>query len=218
MNNSSIVTIDIRGRDLVIHPPQEWLHLSLEGLLEALFGSHLPATVQMGIEQDKRQHFLRVQPFYFSAVKEALQHQHIPFTVAFEECPALPYETTLALQPRPYQEEALTAWLDAQSAGVVVLPTGAGKTFVAAMAVHQTRLWTLAVVPTIDLLQQWRVSLAAALSLREEDIGVFGGGDKDVKAITVITYDSAAIYPRELRHFGLLIFDECHHLPALRIG
>jgi superfamily II DNA or RNA helicase len=214
MNNSSIVTIDMRGRDLVIYPPQEWLHLSPEGQLNALFGSHLPATVQMGIEQDKRQHFLRVQPFYFSAVKEALQLQHISFTVAFEERPALPYETALALQPRPYQEEALTAWLDAQSAGVVVLPTGAGKTFVAAMAVHQTRLWTLAVVPTIDLLQQWRVSLAVALSLREEDIGVFGGGDKDVKPITVITYDSAAIYPRELRHFGLLIFDECHHLPA----
>ena len=47
-----------------------------------------------------------------------------------------------------------------------------------------------------------------------DQIGVFGGGEKELKPITIITYDSAAIYPRELRHFGLLVFDECHHLPA----
>src|SRR5439155_18712862 len=64
------------------------------------------------------------------------------------------------------------------------------------------------------LLQQWRTALASALSLSVDDIGIFGGGEKDLKPITIITYDSAALYPRELRRFGLLIFDECHHLPA----
>ncbi|TME59611.1 MAG: DEAD/DEAH box helicase [Chloroflexi bacterium] len=128
--------------------------------------------------------------------------------------PTLPFSTALAIEPRPYQEDALTAWLAQGSAGVVVLPTGAGKTFVAAMAIVETGLWTLAVVPTIDLLQQWRTALATALSLNIDDIGTFGGGEKELKPITIITYDSAALYPRELSRFGLLIFDECHHLPA----
>ncbi len=95
-----------------------------------------------------------------------------------------------------------------------MLPTGAGKTLVAAMAIHETRLWTLAVVPTLDLLKQWRDALASSLALDTDEIGVFGGGEKEMKPITIITYDSAALYPRELRRFGLLIFDECHHLPA----
>ncbi|HZR43174.1 MAG TPA: DEAD/DEAH box helicase [Ktedonobacteraceae bacterium] len=207
-------TIDLRGRDLIIMPPEAWLALTFTELLRRLFGIHLPALVQASIVQDKRHLFLRTQPIYFSAIKRALREQQTPFTVTFDEQPILPYTTTLAMEPRPYQQEALGGWLAEGSQGVVVLPTGAGKTFVAAMAIHETGLWTLAVVPTIDLLQQWRVALAAALSLQADDIGVFGGGEKEVKPITIITYDSAALYPRELRHFGLLIFDECHHLPA----
>src|SRR5207247_9643513 len=82
------------------------------------------------------------------------------------------------------------------------------------MAIAEAGLWTLAVVPTIDLLQQWRAALASALSLNTDDIGIFGGGERKLKPITIITYDSAALYPRELSRFGLLIFDECHHLPA----
>src|SRR5258708_12657942 len=82
------------------------------------------------------------------------------------------------------------------------------------MAIAETGLWTLAVVPTIDLLQQWRSAMSKALTLNEEDIGIFGGGEKDLKPITIITYDSAALYPRELSRFGLLIFDDSHHLPA----
>src|SRR2546421_8803790 len=126
----------------------------------------------------------------------------------------LPFPVSLSIEPRPYQEDALTAWLAEESAGVVVLPTGAGKTFVAAMAIARTGLWTLAIVPTLDLLQQWRAALASTLSLSADDIGIFGGGNKELQPITIITYDSAALYPRELRRFGLLIFDECHHLPA----
>ena len=210
----SITTIDLRGRDLVIAPPVESQHLPLPELLSMLFGKDLATTVRASIVQDQRHHFLRTLPIHFSAVKDALYHQQTPFTVAFEERPALPFATKLALDSRPYQDEALAKWLDAGGSGVVVLPTGAGKTFVAAMTIHQTGVWTLAVVPTIDLLLQWRVALAAALSVDADEIGVFGGGEKELKPITIITYDSAALYPRELRRFGLLIFDECHHLPA----
>jgi superfamily II DNA or RNA helicase len=206
--------LDLRGRDLIITPPKELLALSFPELLDALFGSYLTFDVQHNIGQDKRHHFLRTQPIHFSAIKRALRSQQIPFTVAFEERPALPFTTSLAMEPRPYQEEALAHWLAEGSTGVVVLPTGAGKTLVAAMAIAETALWTLVVVPTIDLLLQWRAALTSVFSLNEEQIGIFGGGEKGLKPITIITYDSAALYPRELRHFGLLIFDECHHLPA----
>ena len=209
-----MTTIDLRGRDLTIIPPAELLELPTPALLDSLFGPYLPKALRAKMGRDKRFHFLRTQPIHFSAVKQALRQQQIPFTVVFEERPTLPFSTALAIEPRPYQVDALTAWLAQGSAGVVVLPTGAGKTFVAAMAIVETGLWTLAVVPTIDLLQQWRTALATALSLNIDDIGTFGGGEKELKPITIITYDSAALYPRELSRFGLLIFDECHHLPA----
>jgi superfamily II DNA or RNA helicase len=209
-----MTTIDLRGRDLVIMPPENLLTLSTPELLDTLFGDHLPGPVRASMGRDKRYHFLRTQPMHFTAVKRALNQQQTPFTVAFDERPALPFRVSLSIEPRPYQEDALTAWLAEESAGVVVLPTGAGKTFVAAMAIAKTGLWTLAVVPTLDLLQQWRAALASTLSLSPDDIGIFGGGNKELQPITIITYDSAALYPRELRRFGLLIFDECHHLPA----
>jgi superfamily II DNA or RNA helicase len=210
----TITTIDLRGRDLTITPPTALLELPTPALLDSLFGPNLPKAVRAKMGRDKRFHFLRTQPIHFSSVKRALLQQQTPFTVAFEERPTLPFSIALAMEPRPYQENALTAWLAQGSAGVVVLPTGAGKTFVAAMAITETGLWTLAVVPTIDLLQQWRTALATTLSLNIDDIGTFGGGEKELKPITIITYDSAALYPRELARFGLLIFDECHHLPA----
>ena len=209
-----MTTLDLRGRDLIIIPSGELLQLSTPELIQVLFGPYLPSLVRHNMERDKRHRFLRTKPIYFTSVKNALWKQQTPFEVAFDERPVLPFETNLSIEPRPYQQEALTGWLAEGSQGVVVLPTGAGKTFVAALAIHETRLWTLAVVPTLDLLQQWRIALASSLSIDADEIGVFGGGKKELKPITVITYDSAAIYPRELKRFGLLIFDECHHLPA----
>lgn len=209
-----MTTLNLRGRDLIITPTTEDAQLSTPELLATLFGEHLPPEVRAAMGRDKRYAFLRTLPMHLSKMKHALRSQGTAFSVAFEEQPTLPYSIALSMQPRPYQDEALTQWLAAGNAGVVVLPTGAGKTFVAAMAIAETGLWTLAVVPTLDLLQQWRVALAAALSLRAEDIGIFGGGEKEIQPITVITYDSAMLYPRELNRFGLLIFDECHHLPA----
>jgi len=209
-----MTTLDFRGRDLAIIPDQSIQHLPTEALLAALFGSHLPVSIAAKMQRDKRQQFLRAQPMHFAAIKRALQAQQTPFQIAFEGRPALLMETDLGIEPRPYQREALAHWLAAGSAGVVILPTGAGKTIVAAMAIHETRLWTLVVVPTLDLLRQWRASLANALAIDAGEIGMFGGGEKEIKPITIITYDSAALYPRELRRFGLLVFDECHHLPA----
>ncbi len=206
--------LDFRGRDLVLIPPTELTALATPELVKQLCGSHLPPELRGSFARDKRAHFLRAKPFHFSAIKRALLAQGTLFEVAFQEHPVLSFATRLSIEPRPYQNEALAKWCSVGGAGVVVLPTGAGKTLVAAMAIHAMGVETLAIVPTLDLLAQWRASLAATLTLDPAQIGIFGGGEKELQPITVITYDSAVLYPYELRRFGLLIFDECHHLPA----
>jgi superfamily II DNA or RNA helicase len=127
---------------------------------------------------------------------------------------ALATPPELRLTPRSYQREAVDAWLRAGARGVVVLPTGAGKTVVAFDAIAQLGVRTLVVVPTIELLRQWRAGVAEQLSLPLESVGVIGGGERLTGDITIITYDSAAMPRRTLDRYGLLIFDEAHHLPA----
>lgn len=126
----------------------------------------------------------------------------------------LPAPVRLDLTPRPYQREAVDAWLRAQGRGIVVLPTGSGKTVVAYDAIARLGVRTLVVVPTIDLLRQWRTGLAERLGVPAEEVGAIGGGERESGPLTVITYDSAAMPRRKLDGYGLLIFDEVHHLPA----
>jgi superfamily II DNA or RNA helicase len=115
-------------------------------------------------------------------------------------------------EPRPYQHEALAAWRNAGGRGVVVLPTGAGKTLVAELAIEERRRSTLVVTPTLDLVRQWHDRLAARFGGR---IGLVGGGEHEVRPLTVTTYDSAYMHMEHLGdRFGLLVFDECHHLPG----
>lgn len=114
--------------------------------------------------------------------------------------------------PRPYQAEALGAWRAAKGRGVVVLPTGAGKTHVACLAIDDRRRSTLVLAPTLDLVRQWYDVLRATFGV---PVGVIGGGDYGVEALTVSTYDSAYLHMEHLGdRFGLLVFDECHHLPG----
>jgi superfamily II DNA or RNA helicase len=115
-------------------------------------------------------------------------------------------------EPRPYQSEALDAWRRAGGRGVVVLPTGAGKTQVAMMAIDDRRRSTIVVAPTLDLVRQWYDVLRATFDV---PVGVIGGGEHDPKALTVTTYDSAYLHMEHLgARFGLIVFDECHHLPS----
>jgi superfamily II DNA or RNA helicase len=128
--------------------------------------------------------------------------------------PPLEPAPRLALTPRVYQEDALTAWHEAGGRGVVVLPTGAGKTVLALMAIARMGVRPLIIVPTIELLKQWTDALRQQLGLPPAAVGQVGGGVRQVRSATVITYDSAWRRPKELRPFGLLIFDEVHHLPS----
>jgi superfamily II DNA or RNA helicase len=118
--------------------------------------------------------------------------------------------------PRAYQTEALAAWIAMRGRGVVVLPTGAGKTLVAVMAIDAKRRSTLVVAPTLDLVRQWYDILRSTFGV---PVGVIGGGEYQVQALTVTTYDSAFLHMEHLgARFGLIVFDECHHLPGASYG
>lgn len=114
--------------------------------------------------------------------------------------------------PRPYQAEALDAWRMALRRGTVVLPTGAGKTLVAELCIAEAKRSTMVVAPTLDLVGQWYERLKNAFGV---PVGILGGGHHEIQDLTVSTYDSAWMHlPRYGDRFGLLVFDEVHHLPA----
>ncbi|MEP7287198.1 MAG: DEAD/DEAH box helicase [Chloroflexota bacterium] len=115
-------------------------------------------------------------------------------------------------QPHAYQTEALRAWDEAGQRGSIVLPTGAGKTFVAIHAISQVDRSAVVIAPTIDLLHQWYARLVNAFGV---DIGVYYGGEKHILPLTVTTYHSAGdLIAAYGNTFKLIIFDEVHHLPA----
>ena len=111
-----------------------------------------------------------------------------------------------------FQEEALEAWRRAGMRGTIVMPTGAGKTFVAMAAIAELRLPTLICVTTVELARQWARRLRECLGI---EAGILAGGEKRVRGVTVATYHSAARSLGELYDkFGLVVYDEGHHLPA----
>jgi superfamily II DNA or RNA helicase len=123
-------------------------------------------------------------------------------------CPELQSSVVL----RDYQKQALDAWTANGNRGIIVLPTGSGKTLVGIKAISLLNTPTLVVAPTLDLVDQWRSRLKKEF---KTEVGVLGGGEWDIKALTVSTYDSAYIHADKLGNkFGLIIFDEVHHLPA----
>jgi superfamily II DNA or RNA helicase len=160
---------------------------------------------------DPRIGAFRVLALYYSDVVRFLRESDLEFhdeVLDLPPCPELKSKARL----RDYQKEALRAWLGAGKRGVIVLPTGAGKTIVAMAAISSVNAPTVIVVPTIDLMEQWRTKLERDFRV---DVGVYGGGDNVLKPITVATYDSAYLRAEELgNRFTLVVFDEVHHLPA----
>ncbi|BAI61832.1 DNA repair helicase [Methanocella paludicola SANAE] len=121
--------------------------------------------------------------------------------------PVLTMRTVL----RDYQERAVQAWDRAGSWGIVVLPTGSGKTHVAMKAISLASP-AIVIVPTLDLLAQWKERLDDEFGI---DTGVYSGDEHRLGPVTVATYDTAYIRAAELGNkFRLVVFDEVHHLPS----
>jgi superfamily II DNA or RNA helicase len=112
---------------------------------------------------------------------------------------------------RDYQQEAVENWC-MEKRGLIVLPTGAGKTIIGLKIIEIVNSPTLIIVPTLDLIKQWTKVLSQNFDI---EIGNIGGGTENIQPITVSTYDSAYIYAPSIGNkFLLLVFDEVHHLPA----
>lgn len=165
-----------------------------------------------GVLYDQRTDSGRAEGRHYRPIVEYLRANKIPYEDKARAWQESKWELKSDRTPYPHQTEAVETWWKRRGQGVVVLPTGTGKTFVALLAIAKTARPALVVTPTIDLLNQWHGELLAAFG---EPIGMIGGGSYDLQPITVSTYDSAYIhFERWGNRYGLLVFDECHHLPG----
>jgi len=160
---------------------------------------------------DPRVGCFRIKALYYRDVLGYFEESKIPFEDNVQQLP--PLETLKStVQLRSYQESALERWQRNENKGVLVLPTAAGKTYIALKAVDVLRVQALIVVPTLDLIDQWRSRIKEWLGVES---GAVGGGENNVRMITVATYDSAYLQAAFLgNRFRLIVFDEVHHLAS----
>ena len=139
--------------------------------------------------------------------------------------PGTPHEIALDESEwnlRPYQRQAVNSFTDGGS-GVVVLPCGAGKTLVGAAAMADTKTTTLILVTNTVSARQWRDELLKRTTLTAEEIGEYSGQVKEVKPVTIATYqiltakrkgEYAHLALLDALDWGLIVYDEVHLLPA----
>ena len=130
---------------------------------------------------------------------------------------------------RPYQKQAADIFYAGGSerggAGVIVLPCGAGKTIVGISCMEQLQISTLILTTSVTAIRQWKAELLDKTNLSEGDIGEYSGANKEIRLITIATYqimtyrpDKEGEFPHlklfDNRNWGLIIYDEVHMLPA----
>ena len=162
-----------------------------------------------GLMWDPRVGLWRAPAFRYADVLHALRRRRFPVR---DEVPAAMRpspEPFRSIELRPYQQAAALAWERAGRRGVIVLPTGSGKTRVAMAILAASAVRALCLVPTRALLQQWLWELGRVYA---GPVGCLGDGEQQVEAITVTTFESAYRHmPRLGCEFDLLVVDEVHH-------
>ncbi|MGC8608937.1 MAG: DEAD/DEAH box helicase family protein [Thermoplasmata archaeon] len=165
------------------------------------------------IEYDERVGQYRSMGMNYRKIKDYLISNGIDFkdNVFNDESYAFKYDVTL----RPYQVSALKKWMDSGYQGTIVLPTAAGKSHIGIAAIEKLGVSSLIMVPTLDLVDQWRRNLGRIFGI---EIGQIGGGEHEERPITVSTYDSAYLMAEKYGNkFRLIIADEVHHLASERM-
>ncbi|MFA7232575.1 MAG: DNA repair helicase XPB [Terrimicrobiaceae bacterium] len=145
----------------------------------------------------------------------------LPVALRETTCGGVPFSL------RHYQNDAAGAFLGGErgGSGVVVLPCGAGKTIVAAACMASLKTNTLILATGVSASRQWKRELLDKTDLPEDAIGEYGGSSKEVRPVTIATYQILthragadapfthfAIFDR--RNWGLIVYDEVHLLPA----
>jgi superfamily II DNA or RNA helicase len=167
-----------------------------------------------GVLFDPRTTGYRAQGRYYRAIVEQLIRDKRPYEDSARGWPAeqTGWKLSEERKARAYQSAAVAAWAKTRR-GVVVMPTGTGKTFTAFLCIEKVGRPTLVVTPKIDLMVQWAAELHRAFGV---EIGMVGASSFDYKPLTVTTYDSAYIHLEKwANRYGFVIFDECHHLPGM---
>ncbi|HLV99687.1 MAG TPA: DNA repair helicase XPB [Ktedonobacterales bacterium] len=182
-------------------------------------------------------HTLEVDPARRGHVKQALIHIGFPAEdlAGYTEGTLLPIDlrsTTASNHPfslRAYQEASVSAFhLDGSvsgGCGVIVLPCGAGKTMVGIGLISTLKRSTLILTPNTVAVRQWINELCDKTTIQPDQIGEYTGERKEIRPITVSTYQILTYRPSEdsdFPHFtlftgqdwGLIIYDEVHLLPA----
>ena len=166
-----------------------------------------------------------IAPWARGQVKQELLKLGWPAEDLAGYAPGTPHPMTLnesGWQIRDYQTKAIEKFWEGGS-GVVVLPCGAGKTIVGAGAMSVAKTNTLILVTNTVSARQWKHELLKRTSLTEEEIGEYSGSVKEVKPVTIATYQILTTKNKgEFAHlallnandWGLIIYDEVHLLPA----
>lgn len=182
------------------------------GTLEVRGISEPPPALRGSLTHDRRSACLRAPASSYAEVVRALLREGIRFEDRARNYEKLQASLKLHRVLRPFQREAMEAWQRADAQGVVILPTGAGKSHVGVLAIADRCRSALVVAPTLDLVRQWYDLLRKSF---DTEVGVVGGGEHTIRELTVATYDSAYLHMEHLgARFGLIVFDECHHLPG----
>ena len=152
-----------------------------------------------------------------AAIKRALYEAGFPVQDEreLETGDPLIFETEVTL--RDYQRRWVDTFLERQS-GVIVGPPGSGKTLAAVAIMERIGGETLVLVPSRELARQWRQVILERTTLGQEEVGEYHGGTKDLRSVTVATYQIAAMSRHrhlfDSRRWGLLVMDEAQHVPA----
>lgn len=160
---------------------------------------------------DPRSGCYRIKASLYKDVRDYFRESRIRYEDVVSNLPPLE-QLKSNVELRTYQNKALDKWQHAGNRGVLVLPTAAGKTFIALKAIDRLKTQTLIIVPTLDLIDQWRKRVKECLGV---EAGVVGGGECVLRMVTVSTYDSAYSQAAQLgNRFLFLVFDEVHHLAS----
>jgi DNA excision repair protein ERCC-3 len=154
-----------------------------------------------------------------STIKQRLYDEGYPVIDErrLEEGASLVIDLVDDIELRDYQREWVAAF-EKRNSGVFVGPSGSGKTIAAIGVMASVRGETLVITPSRELCAQWRDELLEKTTLSTHQIGEYHGGEKQIRPVTIATYDTASMSRhRKLfnqREWGLVIADECHHAVA----
>jgi DNA excision repair protein ERCC-3 len=198
------------------------LHSSDQAVLTEIAGARRIAPLLIG--HPSPESYL-IEPWARGQLKQELVKLGWPAEDLAGYTPGTPHEIALKEDGwalRDYQNKAVASFFDGGS-GVVVLPCGAGKTLVGAGAMATAKTNTLILVTNTVSARQWRDELLKRTTLTAEEIGEYSGQVKEVKPVTIATYqiltakrkgEYAHLELLDAMDWGLVIYDEVHLLPA----